>query len=134
MNSIKLYNLVYTALMGAGVLAFFSQLLITYDVTSFFIKGLFVILIMTTFIGYIYSMGYLGGNKRNFTYSKNTNVKLIILVLLGLILEFETWLYLSGNKSIIIYVYIQMFAILLIAITYGILDKQRKRVHPQNID
>lgn len=135
MKSPKHFNFLYTILMGAANLAFFYQLLATYNVTSFGVKGLFIILIVATFTSYIYSLGYIGGKKGNgFGYSKNTNVKLIFLVLLGFIVEFETWLYFSDYKYVMIYVYIQIFAVFLIALIFGILNKQRTMGYHKSIN
>lgn len=114
MKNIHRFNKFYTILHALAVIAILSQLLILYKYLNFQDMFLFLVLIAVFVIGFVYSLGFIGGKDRGYGFSKFTNIISLLTLFLVTLSEIEFWIYLEGFHNIVIVAFIQIIAITII--------------------
>ncbi len=117
MKSTLKFNEFYTFITGAASISMLYQFLSLYPKLSWQISGIFLILIISFLLGFFYSLGFIGGKKRNYGFTKDVNIKAIVTISLVLLIEIDIWLYFVGIYDSIVLVYAQIFVIAMIIAT-----------------
>jgi len=116
-NFVK-FNKFYTFISGAASVSTLYQLLSLYPKLSWQISGLFLILIFSFLLGFFYSLGFIGGKKGNYGFTKDINFKAIVTLFLAFLIEIDVWLYFfAGIDASIFLAYIQIFVVIIVAAT-----------------
>ena len=121
MKTDKRFNKFYTIIAGAASISILYQFLSSLWQLKLEISGLFLILFLCFFLSFLYSLGFMGGKKQHYGFTRNIDFMAIVTVLLALLIEIELWLYFAGFHALItILVYVQIALIVLIAIANSI--------------
>jgi len=119
----KRFNKFYTIIAGAASISMLYQVqfLSSYGQLKWEISGLFLILISSFFLSFLYSLGFMGGKKQHYGFTRNIDFIAIVTIFFAFLIEIELWLYFNGFHALIpILIYVQVAIIILIAIATAI--------------
>ncbi len=116
MKSAEKFNKFYTFISGAASISALYQFLSLYRQLNWQISGLVLILMVSFLLGFLYSLGFIGGKRRNYGFTKDINLKAIVTLFFGFLIEIDTWLYFAGIHALIVLVYVQILVIIVIAV------------------
>ena len=132
MNTGKRFNKFYTITAGAASISILYQFLSSLGQLKWEISGLFLILTISFFLSFLYSLGFIGGKKQHYGFTRNVEFMAIVTVFLTFLIEIELWLYFAGFHALIdILAYVQIALIISIAVTTAIrriiIEKKERR-------
>lgn len=121
MNTGKRFNKFYTITAGAASISILYQFLSSLGQLKWEISGLFLILISSFFLSFLYGLGFRGGRTQHYGFTRNMDFMAVVTVFFAFLIEIELWLYFAGFHVLMaILVYVQMALIILIAVATAI--------------
>lgn len=132
MKDDKRFNRLYTITAGTASISILYQFLSSLGQLKWEISGLFLILTISFFLSFLYSLGFIGGKKQHYGFTRNVEFMAIVTVFLTFLIEIELWLYFAGFHALIdILAYVQIALIISIAVTTAIrriiIEKKERR-------
>jgi hypothetical protein len=105
----------YTIIQALGAIAILSQLLISFRYLNLQDIALFLVLIAVFVLGFIYSLGFFGGKKRGYGFSRFINITSLLTLSFVMLSEIEVYLYLRGFTNIVMIAIIQVFLVIIVS-------------------
>ncbi len=115
MKNVISFTKFYTIIQALGVIAILSQFLISFRYVNLQDMVLFLVLIAVFVLGFIYSLGFFGGKKRGYGFSRFVNIISLFTVFFAMLSEIEVYLYLRGFTNIVVVAILQVFLIIVVS-------------------
>lgn len=116
MKSTKKFNKFYTTLAALASISMLSEFLIVLKNLNLESIVLFLLLFGTFLFSFMYSLGYFGGKKQGYGFSRFINIVSPLTLLFIILSEVELYLYLIGFTDIVAVVILQALLIIVVLI------------------